>query len=77
MYTDHVQTVFSLYTASLRPSIFPSKFVLMCIVLSYRIYLWTQCTIHFCTQLCTGHILADAGKREVKLLEDWNLKSFA
>jgi hypothetical protein len=26
---------------------------------------------------CTGHILADAGKREVKLLEDWNLKSFA
>ncbi len=66
MYTDHVQTVFSLYTASLRPSIFPMKFVLMCIVLSYL----SVDTVHFFTQLCTGHILADAGKREVKLLED-------
>ena len=35
MYTGHVQTVFSLFSASLRPSIFPRKFVLMCIVLSY------------------------------------------
>jgi hypothetical protein len=32
--TLHVQTVFSLYTASLRPSIFPRKFLLICIVLS-------------------------------------------
>ncbi len=30
----HVHTVFSLYTASLRPSIFRRKFVLICIVLS-------------------------------------------
>jgi hypothetical protein len=35
MYTDHVQTVFILYTAPLWPSIFPRKFVFMCIVLSY------------------------------------------
>ena len=35
MYTDHIQTVFSLYTASLRPSISPWKFVLICVVLSY------------------------------------------
>ncbi len=33
--TIHVQTVFSLYTASLRPSISPWKFVLICVVLSY------------------------------------------
>ncbi len=25
----------------------------------------------------TGHILADAGQREVKLLENWNIMSFA
>ena len=31
----HVQTVFSLYTASLRPSIFPWKFVLIFVVLNY------------------------------------------
>ncbi len=29
------------------------------------------------TQLCTEHILADAGEREVNLLETWNIKSFA
>jgi hypothetical protein len=29
------------------------------------------------SQLCTAHILADVGKREVKLLEICNLKSFA
>ncbi len=33
--TLHVQTVFSLYTASLRTSISPWKFVLICIFLSY------------------------------------------
>ncbi len=33
--TIHVKTVFSLYTASLRPSISPWKFVLICVVLSY------------------------------------------
>jgi hypothetical protein len=27
--------------------------------------------------LCTGHILADAGEREVNLLETWNIKPFA
>jgi hypothetical protein len=29
------------------------------------------------TQLCTGHILADAGEREVKFLENWNTQSIA
>ena len=27
--------------------------------------------------LCTGHILADAGEREVNLLETWDIKPFA
>jgi hypothetical protein len=29
------------------------------------------------TQLCTGHILADAGEREVNWLENFNIKRFA
>jgi hypothetical protein len=77
MHTDYVQTVFSLYKASLQTSIFPMKFVLMCIVLSYLSVDTVHNTLLYSTQLCTGHILADAGKREIKLLEDWNLKSFA
>jgi hypothetical protein len=32
---------------------------------------------YICTLLCTGHFLADAGEREVNLLETWNIKSFA
>ncbi len=34
-------------------------------------------TIHICTVWCTGHFLADAGEREVNLLETWDIKPFA
>jgi hypothetical protein len=33
--------------------------------------------VHICTLLCTGHFLADAGEREVNLLETWDIKPFA
>jgi hypothetical protein len=38
--------------------------------------LWTRYTIHLCTQLSTGLIMAIADA-EVKFLEHWNIKPFA
>ncbi len=69
------ESFFNPNTAHLWPSVFCWKFVFICIVLSYLTV--DTHTIHICTLLCTGHFLADAGEREVNLLETWDIKPFA
>ncbi len=56
--TLQAQTVFSFFTA------FNFPYEICLNLLSFELFICGHgCTIHFSTQLCTGHILADAGER--------------
>jgi hypothetical protein len=47
-------------------------------LLSFELFICEhRYSIHLSIQLFTGQSLADAGEREVKLVDNWNIKPFA